>query len=1050
MLRVRPSFACAMLAVAVSAAANAVAGNVVFTNDLATFELDGRGCVTVIRENATGRDLLRARQPFAFMCDSARTRSVWPTKMTALGNDRYSMAFQDRPGELVFAIKSFGPGWAVKVEKFTVPTNTFGWCCFAHFAPKCNAYSGHMLNMLSDDESCVVVRALDTKLGMSSYGGVVRTITMDRWKNFTGAKAAIVIAPRKDVIPALRTLTQKAGIAVQKTGGAWSLGAERNRLSTVFAEVSEDTADEWIDFAERGGFGIVHLEYWWTTLGHYLPPRKTLFPSGLDGMKATCKKFRDVGIVPGTHTLAAEIGAKDPWVHERTDELESWCSYTLARPIGTNDAEVCVNERPWDRHDTVFTYSSRGNVLRIGRELMQYTGVSREKPYRFTGVTRGMFGTAPASAEAGAAVDYVQQAFIGFFPRRGTKLMDDVARQIAHVYRECGLGDVYYDGVDGIIDIPSKADFRLRTTRYIDNPDGIIESAGFTPHAWWHHSRGGAWDHPRWGAKRFHDWHVIAAELYRKADLLEGQVGWWQPRVADDNARGHFLDDMEYFASRNAGADIVGTIQGIHIYQGPLPESVDRQVTLLGWYERFRRARVFTPKALSTMSVPGAEVRLRQADDGRWMMRPSTSWVHRVSNSEVNAAKWRVVSPGRRTAALRVEALYAAVKDEGGAGIDFCGGATLRSKPGDAIVSVTNDFAAPYFSTDGRRAFGFRVKGDGKGELLNLQVSSPREYTGGVSDHYIRVDWTGWRYVTVLLRERDVAHMDEYKWPYKSCPGPGGMASHPMFRNPVDIKHVSSAKLFLNCLPADSSAEVEVGPIRALKTEKTRQARPTVVVNGERFEVPFTLESGEYAELDGVTWRRYSERGDLLEEGRAASAPTLRDGANDIGYEAAEAAAGEGGGRAEVTVFALGEPFPAILANKRAKDEKLLAYEGVMPISYKPSAGLGTTTRVVTRPGENAWLGVSIVGPVDTPTLNVGGEARTFPVKIGANERLRCRDGRNWTLFKCSGRRQELAKGTLKDPMPTFSGAVTVEITSKDPATAAAHVNLEKRYLEEW
>ena len=1042
---IRPTSCLALAAMALAAAMPA-AGDTVFTSNLATFELDGRGCVTAIRENETGRDLLRARQPFAFMCDPSRTRSVWPTKMTALGKDRYSMSFQDRPGELVFAIKSFGPGWAVKVEKFTVPTNTFGWCCFAHFAPKCNAYSGHMLNMLSDDESCVVVRALDTKLGMSSYGGVVRTITMDAWKDFTGAKAAIVIAPRKDVIPALRKLTEKAGIPVQKTGGAWSMGSAQNRRSTVFAEVSEESADEWVDFAERGGFGIVHLEYWWTTLGHYLPVRKVLFPNGIDGMKAVCAKFRAAGITPGTHTLAAEISTRDPWVHERTEELERWCSYTLAKSISTNDTEVCVNEIPWDRHDTVLTYTSRGNVLRIGRELMQYTGVSREKPYRFTGVTRGAFGTAPATAAAGAAVDYIQQAFIGFFPRRGTMLMDDVAKQIAHIYRECNLGDVYYDGVDGIIDIPSKADFRLRTTKYINNPDGIIESAGFTPHAWWHHSRGGAWDHPRWGSKRFHDWHVIAAELYRKADLLEGQVGWWQPRVADANARGHFLDEMEYFASRNAGSDIVGTIQGINIHRGPLPETVDRQITLFGWYERFRRARAFRREAVAAMSVPGAEFRLRQADDGRWMLRPSTSWVHRVSNSEANAAKWKVVSPGRREASLRVEALYAAAKDEGDAGIDLCPGARLVSKPGDAIVSVTNDFKAPYFSLDGRTAFGFRVKGDGKGELLNFQVSSPREYHNAVSDHYIRVDWTGWRYVTVLLRERDVWRMDEFKWPYKSCPGPGGMASHPMFRNPIDGKHISSVRFYLNCLPADSAAEVEIGPVRALRAEKTRQSHPAVVVNGGRFEVPFELESGEYAELEGATWRRYAENGDYLGKGIAKTVPSLKAGDNEISYEAAEAAKSEGGGRAEVTVFALGEPFPALDAFVMAGREALLGYEGVMPLVHRPSAGIVGETTVITRPGENAVLGVSITGPIDTPSLGIGGKVRTFPVKIGANERLRCRDGRNWILYKCTSPRREIAKGTLDQPMPEICGAVTVTVSSRDPETAFARVNMEKRY----
>jgi len=66
-------------------------------------------------------------------------------------------------------------------------------------------------------------------------------------------------------------------------------------------------------------------------------------------------------------------------------------------------------------------------------------------------------------------------------------------------------------------------------------------------------------------------------------------------------------------------------------------------------------------------------------------------------------------------------------------------------------------------------AMGLWVKGDGSGALLNIQIRSPREYHGCISDHYIDLDFVGWRYVELLLRERDSERLTDYVWPYSSA-----------------------------------------------------------------------------------------------------------------------------------------------------------------------------------------------------------------------------------------------------------------------------------------
>jgi len=85
------------------------------------------------------------------------------------------------------------------------------------------------------------------------------------------------------------------------------------------------------------------------------------------------------------------------------------------------------------------------------------------------------------------------------------------------------------------------------------------------------------------------------------------------------------------------------------------------------------------------------------------------------------------------------------------------------------------------------------VKGDGKGALLNLQLGTPREYMSTLSDHYVTLDFTGWRYVELLMRERDVGEMSNYEWPYGDYYG--------IYRTPLDMAHISEINLYLNHLP---------------------------------------------------------------------------------------------------------------------------------------------------------------------------------------------------------------------------------------------------------
>jgi hypothetical protein len=117
-----------------------------------------------------------------------------------------------------------------------------------------------------------------------------------------------------------------------------------------------------------------------------------------------------------------------------------------------------------------------------------------------------------------------------------------------------------------------------------------------------------------------------------------------------------------------------------------------------------------------------------------------------------------------------------------------------------------------------------------------------------------------------------------------------------------------------------------------------------------------------------------------------------------------------------------------------------------MPSIYAPSRGVVDAVPIAVRPDEKATLQLFVRGPVDDPSICIGGGKWTFPAKVGAGQRLVCRDGMNWMVQ--DKRRKTLVSGKLETPLPTLTGANGVVFGSSAPETADAMVEFVKRYVK--
>ena len=1002
---------------------------------VAEIAFDESGAVKSLRENATGRELVERRVPFVSV-QRADGRWLDPVRMKMRGSRQMTFVFPDQAGEAVVSVKPFDGGWTYTVDSLTVA----GWRTFAfcRVVPKCGKWFGGFVNALSDESSVVCVRSYGTAGEPRSVGRDLR-VEVKAPLSPVGLSAGLAAGPRKVFPQVLRAMTVAANVPRSDCGGAWSLGSDEARRSYAFASVRDGDIDFWIDLAKRGGFSIIHLGSEWTDcLGPY-PVRNRAFPGGLEEMKRAADRVHAAGLQLGIHSLTGCISPQADWISPVcSPDLVADATYTLAEPLAPGATELVVAEQPIDGHSLVYTYSSNGNVLRLGGELMQYTGIRREPPYAFTGLARGAFGTRTnaTTIASGARVDYLHQRYNAFYPRPDGELADRIADRLAEVYNTCGLDDFYFDGSEGMgtrygIDVLRHKIFARLKPNNGHSPS--VEASCEGANNWWFQTRTGTWDYSYWAAKRFHDLHLDRiVDTARKVNFLEPQTGWWRLLTANERTRGHFLDEAEYFAAKNAGRDLAMAVQlgGAR----PLKTSVRRQLTVLGWYEHARLARCLAPRAQAYLASPKTEARLRQNERGIWELTEVACDVRRSGSSAERA--WTVESAAKAPLALRVEALYAAdTETEGETVCERLTPANVESN--GAWLVAERKFAFPGADAGPEcGAFAVWVKGDGSGDLLDLQFSSPREFLGSTSDHYVTLDFTGWRPVTVLLRERDADRRERLGWPKN-----GGYSS--VFREALQPRHLQSVSAYVAKRPSSGRSAVEIGKVVALRQVSHPLEQTAVVVNGVRCAVPFKLASGEYAELERTGWTHYSADGEKLEMVPAKTLPKLKPGLNDVSLEVPNDA------RAEVTVFALGATYPAFVTRLTPTMRKELRYEPEMPFEYAPARGLESPRTLAVRPGERAKLSVEIFGPCARPSLAFGGNAEqtvsSFATEIAADEKLVCRDGATWTVIK-TGTGKTVSSGKLTTPLPVLTRPAPLRFTADVPDGQSCVVDLMKEY----
>jgi len=904
--------------------------------DFVRYAIGADGHIVSFADKRTGKDYCpkEPRMGFAHVRKEGKTHGPIACSMSGdlvtvtMGGQAGTVVVKATPKKrwLVFELVSVSDP---KVEEVS-----FG-CVRLALGKNQNSMSG----IVSDDEFAAAARALNLQTNLRLSGGPTPALApyAESKHGMVGAKVALVGCPAQELRPVLKDLLREEGVLHSPLGGPFAFDAEENRGSYIFAFITEKNVDEWIAMARKAGMAEIHLMGFEKSLGHY-EPRADLFPNGLDGLKAVVAKIHAAGMRAGMHTLTGGIAPNDPFITPVPDRrLAKDAAFTLAEAIGESDKTLPTTEPPRDL-ETMWEYSGNGNALLIEDEIVQYTGLSAASPAGFAGCRRGAFGTKAQPHPKGAPVHHLFVRYGLFQPDENQGLVDDLADRIARVFNACGFDMIYLDGLEGMAGgwygeaKMANAIFRRLKGRV------LVEASNWTYHNWPFHSRIGAYDYPYWGLKDFTDIHCRDMLNFRAASLLPSQLGWWSILAPSADHPGQFPDEIEYLCAKALAYDAPLSLEDVVAGPNPPHARQDEFLELIGRYERLRLARHFPEEIRARLRGPREDFRLRQADGGAWQLLPTDYAAHKVTGLADGSAAWTVKNRfGRQPLRLRIEALYAAEPYDSPGGVvlaqfdkpdEFAhgrtaGGVTASWAPSKEQVrdgAATGRFSArstlaarrgswaefgkvftPPMNLSKFGALGVWIFGDGKGELLNLQLANAPPHWGTCDEHYVDVDFTGWRYVELLIRERDAERHADYQWPY------GGTAN--VYRNPLIRSHIGRLNLWFNNLPPGDAATCYLGPVKALPVEKVKLESPAISIGDARVVFPVTIESGQYIELDDPgECKLRDERGAVLQSiTPQGPLPALAPGENRAAFSCRPPDGRPA--RVKVTIITQGEPL---------------------------------------------------------------------------------------------------------------------------------------------
>lgn len=760
-----------------------------------------------------------------------------------------------------------------------------------------------------------------------------------------GAKVAVVATPMAKLLAALRqVLTDADEMPYCTVAGPWAQDIPFNHGSYLFnfGSLTDANVDEWIAMTRK--LGVTQIDHHgggkFFRFGDFAL-NSAKWPQGWDTYRGIVKRLHDDGIGSIFHTYAFFIDKRSKYVTPVPDKrLDAFQAFTLTEDISADATDIMVNESTQGMSTVTGFFEHNSVILHVDDELMTFGAVSQERPWRFTKVKRGAFGTKAAAHQKGVKARHLKECFGLLVPNPESSLFAEIAKNHAEIVNACEFDGIYLDAIDGssILRGPDEcwywADkFVFEIQKHLKKPVGM-EMSAMWHHFWQFRTRWQAWDYPQRGHKRFIDLHAASVN---GGLLLPLHLGWWNfQHFKPPQVEPSYPDVIEYLGAKligwDAGISLTGAIDRSRLDGIPL---FRRAVDVLRTCEELRRANAFDETIKAKLRRPGEEFSLFRDEHGKWRFRPASYDPHTASCSEPWSLSWATKNPfGEQPVRFRLEALMSTGSYDDANNIILAdlsdpnlfagppraaaGVTALLTRAGDASQQAGTFTATslgevrrnaswvrldrkfePTLNLKEHQALGVWIEGDGQGEIMAIRLASPRHISfGAVADRYINVDFTGRRLFTLV--ETESSRWSDYVWN-------DGKGLYNLYRETIDFGAVESVSVWYNRLPKNQQVACAIGPIKALPMVACTVKNPRITINGKTLILPVEMTSGSYLEFGGGDDSiLYGSKGEVISKVTFDSAtPMLSAGENQIRFSCS--AAGGPAPRVKLTVISYGE-----------------------------------------------------------------------------------------------------------------------------------------------
>lgn len=869
---------CLLLSALLAVAAHAAGGVLMeLSAGALRLQVDERGQVVGWRDTLSGRELsVSGKTPPLLTAVVGKetlvpTTATWDAKTHHLslrfgdGGPQAVVAVAEKPGHLTLELVEWQGTTPLRITWGPLPTTV------------CQRVGG-TIGVLRDERTALGMLGLNvqTRGTASRHGaeGLLSGEAIEHEGGVRGSKVALFGCAAPEALATIGRIEVAEGLPHPLLDGQWGKVSPTAREPYLLGYFGEKDFDAYLALAKRAGIRYLYHVHPFQTWGHFqLIP--ALFPDGEASLRRCVAKARQQGVRVGVHTLSGFITTNDPYVTPVPDpRLARMGSTTLTAVVDEKATELPIVD------PAAFRNRQTLGAALLGAEIVQYERVSAEAPWRLLGCTRGAFGTTPAAHAAGADIGKLaDHDYRTLYPSVESGMMDEMADRLGRFVRENELNIMSFDGLEGISTYGYPGEWvRARFVKRV--ADGwqreVISDASNLLHYNWHLHTRMNWGELTQSAKVDVDVYRANNCQYFEDNLFPCALGWWRfdgPGLDWEATR---LEDVEYLLAKAAGYQAAHGLQtspGAVAAHGQGEECL----RLVRDWTALSTSGVLTDRQRERLREKGHDFHLERSADGSYELsevkyspffwaRPGAgrlslcstddrqrgmqSELHNPFGAQPLQFELRVLSSfdyaAEANKPLSVPAASFAphhqlpegmsalqVQGDTGAGLQLS--CTYRGSA-EKSSSVRWIAALPQsLDLRQRRGLGLYVEGDGRGELLFLELVA----RGAKRQYYVPINFSGRQYVEFPCGEMSLQRYYGYDWN-----GANGFAAWWNTLKGFDYGHVEQLTVGFNSVPTGETVTCRISGLKALKEQGTGLRDLTLTVGGKRLELPGVLPAG--------------------------------------------------------------------------------------------------------------------------------------------------------------------------------------------------------------